>query len=98
VNAETIGPMPKNPNTARISPRMPAEKLSTSISKPGRILPSHSVELLHHPAAERAHDHRAHEHRHIGAATHPWWRWRRPRRRESRRPSATGAPIRIGSR
>ena len=40
---ETIGPMPKNPITARINPRMPEAKLSTSISKPGRILPSHNA-------------------------------------------------------
>ena len=40
VNADTIGPMPKKPKIARIRPRMPAEKLSTSISKPGLILPS----------------------------------------------------------
>jgi hypothetical protein len=34
------GPMAKKPKTARIIPQMPAAKLLTSISKPGRILPS----------------------------------------------------------
>lgn len=43
VNDETMGPIPKKPKIARIIPRMPAEKLSTSISKPGRILPSQSA-------------------------------------------------------
>ena len=41
MNADTIGPMPKKPKMASSIPRMPAEKLSMSISKPGRILPSH---------------------------------------------------------
>ncbi len=34
------GPKAKKPTIARIIPRMPAEKLFTSISKPGLILPS----------------------------------------------------------
>ena len=34
------GPNTKNPTIASSMPRMPAEKLFTSISKPGRILPS----------------------------------------------------------
>ncbi len=43
---ETIGPMTKNPNTARIKPQIPAEKLLTSISKPGRILPSQRASIF----------------------------------------------------
>ena len=37
------GPNRKYPTTARAAARMPAEKLLTSISKPGLILPSHSL-------------------------------------------------------
>ena len=33
------------PATAMIAPQMPAEKLSTSISKPGLILPAHSPSI-----------------------------------------------------
>ena len=60
-----IGPKAKKPTTASTRGRaMPAEKLLTSISKPGLILPSQMlVELLHEPGGERAHDHRAEEHR-----------------------------------
>lgn len=43
VKADTTGPTPKNPMTAITRPAMPAEKLFTSISKPGRILPSHNA-------------------------------------------------------
>ncbi len=39
------GPKAKKPRIARTMPRMPAEKLFTSISKPGRILPSHSLSM-----------------------------------------------------
>lgn len=39
------GPKAKKPTIARIMPRIPAEKLLTSISKPGRILPSHSLSI-----------------------------------------------------
>ena len=39
--AVTIGLMKKKPKIARRPPQMPAEKLFTSISKPGRILCSH---------------------------------------------------------
>ena len=47
------GPKTKNPTMARIMPRMPAEKLFTSISKPGLILPSHSrsICLVTHAAS-----------------------------------------------
>jgi hypothetical protein len=37
------GPNTKNPTTASAAARMPAEKLLTSISKPGLIFPSHSL-------------------------------------------------------
>ena len=43
---ETIGPIPKKPNTARISPSMPDEKLSISISKPGLTLPSQMASIF----------------------------------------------------
>ena len=47
---------------------MPAEKLSTSISKPGLTLPSiGSSNCLMHAAGERADDHGAEEHRHVRA-------------------------------
>ena len=39
----TNGPATTNPRTARMPPQMPAEKLLTSISKPGRILCAHSA-------------------------------------------------------
>ena len=39
------GPKAKKPAMARIMPRMPAEKLFTSISKPARILPSQSLSI-----------------------------------------------------
>ena len=39
------GPNAKKPTIARIMPRMPAEKLLTSISKPGLILPSQSLSI-----------------------------------------------------
>ena len=37
------GPNTKYPTTASAAARIPAEKLLTSISKPGLILPSHSL-------------------------------------------------------
>jgi hypothetical protein len=37
------GPNKKYPTTARAAAKIPAEKLLTSISKPGLILPSHSL-------------------------------------------------------
>ncbi len=46
LKALTIGPMTKNPKMARIMPQMPAEKLFTSISKPGRILPSQMASIF----------------------------------------------------
>ena len=42
-NASTNGPATRKPPIARHMPQMPAEKLLTSISKPGRILPSQSA-------------------------------------------------------
>ena len=42
----TIGLMMKKPAMARIMPQMPAEKLLTSISKPGLILPSQMASIL----------------------------------------------------
>ena len=41
--AAKIGPKAKNPTTASSAEAMPAEKLLTSISKPGLILPSQSL-------------------------------------------------------
>ena len=38
LNQVTNGPATTKPTIARIMPQMPAEKLLTSISKPGRIL------------------------------------------------------------
>ena len=56
--------MASTPMIARIAPRMPAEKLLTSISKPLGMRSSNDVvELLDQPAADRADDHRAEEHR-----------------------------------
>ena len=43
LNTVTTGAMPKNAPSARPKPRIPAEKLSTSISNPARILPAHSL-------------------------------------------------------
>ena len=40
-NCSTNGPATRKPPIARIIPQMPAEKLLTSISRPGLILPSH---------------------------------------------------------
>ena len=49
-------------------PMMPAEKLSTSISKPGLTLPSISLSnSLRMYAVSGPDDHRAEEHRHVGA-------------------------------
>ena len=42
----TTGLRAKKPATARMAPQMPAEKLSTSISKPGLILPSHRASIF----------------------------------------------------
>ena len=39
-NASMSGPNTKKPTTANAAAKMPAEKLLTSISKPGLILPS----------------------------------------------------------
>ena len=84
----------RSPTTASTAAAMPAEKLLTSISKPGLILPSQMlVELLHHPGGQRAHDHRADEHRLLGADDHAHGRRpRRPRRRGRRRPSGRPVP------
>ena len=46
LNLSTNGPAIVKPRIARKPPQMPAEKLLTSISKPGRILPSHSASIF----------------------------------------------------
>ena len=64
----TIGPMPKNAEDRQEhAPDAGGEVVDQHLEAGPDLAVPERVDLLHRPAAERAHDHGAHEHRDLGA-------------------------------